>query len=157
MIKLKNLLTEDADNYSVFERVLNSMGYADDMSQYEYRFTKPLATGLLHFDVNEQYSAPNKRSNQFSYTFYFVPYVREKSRLFGLYRRRYHAPVVSLEHDSIDFGEGLFRIDSANVESRLKAMLEQGEQRIESLQVDDIEYEEMPSVFQPTKDIIKKI
>lgn len=154
MIKWRQYLNE---SYDTFDQILTQMGYVDDKDRYEYRFTKPLATGLLHFDIDERFSTSNKRSNQFEYTFYFVPYVHEKSRMFGLYKRRYHAPVISLEHDSIDFGEGLFKADEAGITTRLKSLLETGEQRIESLQVDDIEYEKMSSAFQPTQDIIKKI
>ena len=154
MIKLKHLLTE---SYFTFERILTQLGYKDDTQRHEYRFTKPLATGLLCFDVDEEWAPNGKRSNIFRFTFYFEPYVREKSRMLGLYKKRYHAASISLGADTIDFGTGLFRIDDAAVETRLKTMLQQGESRIEQLQVSDLDYEAMPKSFEPTKDIIKKI
>ena len=165
MIKLTTLLeqswysADELHNSAAIEKVLDELGYSVDANQYESRYRKQIATGILCFDFDRERYSNGATDNTFRFEFYFEPYVQVKSRLFGLYKKQYSAPGVRLNADSIDFGTGLFRLSAEQLNaqiSRLKRLLEAGEARIEGLQ-DELQYSEIDRDQYVPSEFIKKI
>ena len=146
------------ENYELFDKILSKYGYEDVNVGYNYRYEKKLDLGILVFEVQEKFSG-QKRTNIFQYHFYFLPYIKERSRVFGLYKQRYHSTTdfIGLGLESIDFGEGLFRINTGDFESKLSKLLEDGEKRIEAIQEDDLKYVKLGKGYAPEDRMIKKV
>ncbi len=100
-------------------RVLNSTGYVSDETYWEW--SKRLDNGLMVFLAH-----PGENDETMGYELYFHPFVKVDKKLGGLYKQRSVAdPITYNSSDAIDFGVGLFKLDTPSyiddVEKKLVA------------------------------------